>query len=109
MESLRYALEVTEEIMIPILEAADTMEHCYVYYENYNFTALSLSDDERLGIKYTKEYREEARKRSYESMLQRIQIFSSLRDNLEIYEDVLREAERRKAYNIEMLRSYGGV
>ena len=33
MESLRYALEVTEEVMLPILETADTMEHCYEYYE----------------------------------------------------------------------------
>ena len=153
MESLRYALEVTEEVMLPILESADTMEHSYDYYEKYDLSALSLSDDERWGIKYTfdeygegllnllmfdteqykkrkeersvevdkkiskqmelgivnytKEYREEARKMSYESMLQRIQTFSSFRDNAEVYEDVLREAERRKTYNIEMLRSYG--
>ena len=153
LESLRYALEVTEEVMLPILESADTMEHCYDYYENYDMPALSLSDDERWGIKYTcdeygegllnlimfntdqyemrkkqkfvevdnkmrkqmelgllnysKEFYEKHDKDAYKSMLKRLELFSSFRDNVEIYEDVLREAERRKTHNIDMLRSYG--
>ena len=152
-ESLRYALEVTAEVMLPILESADTMEHCYDYYEKYDLSALSLSDDERWGIKYTfdeygegllnlimfnteqyemrnkkkfveadnktkkqielgllhysKEFYEQNNKEAYELMMKRIEKFSSFRDNAVIYEDVLREAERRKTYNIEMLRSYG--
>ena len=152
-ESLRYALEVTEEVMLPIFEAADTMEHCYDYYEKYDLSALSLTDTERWGIKYTsneykegllslllfdveqyterkklqvirwdekrlkqmelgiirygREFYEKDKKKTMEFTIKQIELFKKLRGNSETFEEVLVESERRKAYNIEMLRSYG--
>ena len=61
-----------------------------------------------LGIlKYSHELCEKIRKDSEELIKYEIKKFISMRDNPEEYAKILREAERRKAHNIEALRGYG--
>ena len=41
------------------------------------------------------------------STMKQIELFKRLRENQKNFEEVMVEAERCKAYNMEMLRSYG--
>ena len=153
IEALRYSLEVTKEVMIPIFEEVNTMKKCYEFFEKYNASVLKVCEEEKKGIvysnyeygegilnfllfdseqyivryeqivmnneekerkqielgilNYSHELCEKIRKDSEELIKYEIKKFISMRDNLEDYAKILREAERRKAHNIEVLRGYG--
>ena len=153
IEALRYSLEVTKEVMIPIFEEVNTMKKCYEFFEKYNASVLKVCEEEKRGIvysnyeygegilkfllfdseqyivryeqivmnneekerkqielailNYSHELCEKIRKDSEELIKYEIKKFISMRDNPAEYAKILKEAERRKAHNIEVLRGYG--
>ena len=58
-------------------------------------------------LRYSPKYQEDLKKLRSDGRNIAIKKFISMRDNPEEYAKILREAERRKAHNIEVLRGYG--
>ena len=58
-------------------------------------------------LRYSPKYQEDLKKLRSDGRNIAIKKFISMRDNPEEYARILREAERRKAHNIEVLRGYG--
>ena len=61
-----------------------------------------------LGIlRYSPKFQEETKKFRYDGRKNAEKIFTTIRNSMEKYEKILKEAKRRKVHNIEVLRGYG--
>ncbi len=122
IESLEYSLEVTKEIMLPVLDKVTDLKTCVEYYETYNETNLYLFTDKKFGQSYANTwYNEglliakvysveeyiESRKNLHGRMLNSIEKFKSIMNNPNEYDRVMKEMERRKEFNTGLLCNYG--
>ena len=82
------------------------------YIEKLEQRGIKTDEMERkqleLGIlRYSPKFQEETKKFRYDGRKNAEKIFTTIRNSMEKYEKILREAERRKAHNIEVLIGYG--
>ena len=53
IEMLRYSLEVTKEVMIPVFEEVNSLESSYNFFEKYDASMLNVHVGEKNGILYS--------------------------------------------------------
>ena len=52
IDSLKYSLEVTKEVILPALDEVNNLNKCVSFLEKHDSTMLRLYDDEIFGLKY---------------------------------------------------------
>lgn len=128
LDSMQYALELTEKFVIPLFNNVKSLKDCVDFFRKYNFYITTStfkrdfkfddsviyhdegllyvkSNDERLQSVLRKGLEEENDENSerYQRLLEKLSFF----DEPDIHEKVLKELERRKTYNTELLKNYG--
>ena len=127
LDAMQYALELTEEFIIPLFNKARSLKDCVVFFRKYdlrmstnNFKRdinddseiyhdegliyVKTNDDELQSIlrnRFEKECDENSEKN--QKTLEKLSFF----DEPYIHKKVLQELERRKEYNTLLLRNYG--
>ena len=131
--SIETALEITKEIMLPILDEVVDLESCIQYFEKFG-PFMHLYDNEELVNAYVNNYYDEGllyirtnshdgvkknmkkylieksqriNKNVEEAWLKQISLSDRIFKTPELYAKVLVELEQRKAANTKILRSYG--
>lgn len=127
LDAMQYALELTEEFIIPLFNKARSLKDCVVFFRKYDLRMSTnnfkrdINDDSEIyhdeGLLYVKtnddELQSNLRNRlekecdenseKYQKTLEKLSFF----DEPYIHKKVLQELERRKEYNTLLLRNYG--
>jgi hypothetical protein len=128
MEGVKYALEVTKNIMLPILDKITSLEAC-IEYQDVIGMKIYLYDDENFGNDIRNNFYNEGllliKTNNHNYFIKKLEIFLAEKDKKDtecawskltlvsdniftkLYDKALAELERRKIVNIEVLRSYG--
>ena len=128
LDAMQYALELTQEFIIPLFNKTQSLKDCVDFFRKYNLRMstnnfkrdLNLDDSEiyhdegllyvktnddelqsNLRNRLEKEFDENSEK--YQKTLEKLSFF----DEPYIHKKVLQELERRKEYNTLLLRNYG--
>ena len=128
LDAMQYALELTEEFIIPLFNKTQSLKDCVDFFRKYNLRMstnnfkrdLNLDDSEIYhdeGLLYVKtnddKLQSDLRNRlekvrdegceKYQKTLEKLSFF----DEPDIHKKVLQELERRKNHNNSLLRNYG--
>lgn len=119
---MKHALEITKQIMLPILDDVYDIDSCIEYHHKYksiilwdessNFGNDYPSCDDSEGFLYLVSdnkdiFRERMKNAISEIALQEKSFFERVQTDPELNQKVQDELERRKKANTEILRSYG--
>ena len=124
---LRFSLDMSQKYVLPILDKVNTLDKCISFFKNYaceistnifnsklNFDLCTEYDEGMLYIKTDNQKLQEdfqntlsGKTGASDETRQRVAIKNMYFKDPEIHGRALEELEKRKALNIEVLRSYG--
>ncbi len=127
LRELKFSLEMTKQYVLPILDKVNTLDECIYFFRNYageistnifnskfNFDLCTEHDEGMLYIKTDNQKLQEdfqntlsGKTGASEETRQRVAIKNMYFNDPEIHGKALKELEKRKALNTEILKSYG--